>query len=150
MNRTARSFAGAALIAILTHMALPGPAAVQAPDRGGTADLAFSGDLVSEGRYTALRCASPAGGGGLSFQAQAEDWLVSINTESAAGVVPLDAPGAAGIRIQVRGRDAGYERGSPGGWVQVLPGLDGVKLDVPLRRTDGSGRARLVATFSCG
>ena len=149
MNRTARSFAGAGLIAILTHVALPGPAAVQAPDRTGSARLTLTGDVTTDVEVPALRCGQAAGGGGLSFQAQAGDWLITVTSDRRAGVVPLDRPGSEQVRIEVRGPDAQYDRASPGGWIQVLPALDGVKVDAPLRRRDGLSRARLVASFQC-
>ena len=134
----------------------PAPAAESAPAAAGagTAQVTLTGDGVSvSGEYPAILCGGPyIMGEGVSYQAQAEEWRITIASEQReAGDVALNtADGSVNVVVTANGPGLQYVRGPRnGGSLTIAEDFRRAEADLELRSVVGGQTARLAATFVC-
>ena len=119
----------------------------------GRAKVALTGaDIKVSGEYPTTLCGGPYMlGAGVSFQAKAGDWQITVASQNrTSGKVPLNNGNRINVVVTANGPGKSLVRGpANGGSLTISPDFKTADADLELRNVIGKDTARLVATFTC-
>ena len=121
---------------------------------GGSAEVSLTGEGLSvSGTFSTRLCGGPyLLGDGVSYQADADDWQITVASERReSGDVPLNTPaGEVNVIVTANGPGLQFVRGpSNDGSLVIREDFRHAAADLELRSIVGGQTARLVATFTC-